>query len=91
MCPMKRFSSLLLCALLAATFCACVSSSPAASSEAPVTSLPTSSALPAPSEAAEKLELEIDQMIDFDTISYGEYITKDGTLVTDEACARRRW
>lgn len=94
---MKRFSALLLCLLLAATFCACTSSSPAASSETPVTSLPASSAeapssaLPASSEAAEKLELEIDQMIDFDTISYGEYITKDGTLVTDEACARRRW
>ena len=61
---MKRFSALLLCALLAASFCACKPSAPVASSETPVTSLPASSAeapssaLPAPSEAAEKLELE---------------------------------
>ncbi len=86
---LKRFSALLLCLLLAVTFCACTSSSPAASSEAPVTSLPASSAeklssaLPASSEAAEKLELEIDRTLGLDTISTGQYINQQGKLIVD--------
>ena len=96
---MKRFLAFVLCALLAASLCSCKpsSSAPEVSSEATVSSLPASSAEklssapPASSEAAEKLELEIDTMIDFDTIGYGEYITKDGTLITDDACARLLW
>ena len=87
---MKRFSSLLLCLLLAASFCACTSSSPAASSETPVTSLPASSAeapssaLPAPSEAAEKLELEIDRTLGLDTLAEGRYINSNAELVSDK-------